>query len=135
MLTDFIEKRTDLKEQKQYIEKLRPVINNINDTFSELVETLQVNQDTEIKSEKQNLNDCLQRTLDGLAGEINKSHAIIETNFDEAPIIQFPPKYLTSIFHNLVSNSLKYKSPKRKPVIKIETKKVNENIILSVKDN
>lgn len=104
MLTNFIEKSSDIKEQKQYIEKLKPVINNLHETFSELVESLQIKQDTEIKSEKQVLTDCLRRTLDGLAGEINKSHAVIETNFDEAPIIEFPPKYLSSIFHNLVSN-------------------------------
>jgi len=135
MLTNFIEKSTDIKEQKQYIEKLKPVINNLNETFSELVESLQVKQDTEIKSEKQVLKDCLQRTLDGLAGEINKSHAVIETNFEEAPVIKFPSKYLASIFHNLVSNSLKYKSPQRDPVIKLQTKKVRGNIVLSVTDN
>ncbi|MEP7168578.1 MAG: HAMP domain-containing sensor histidine kinase, partial [Bacteroidota bacterium] len=135
MLTGFIEKTKDMDEQKQFIEKLRPVINNLNDTFSELVESLQVKQDTEIKSEKQSLKDCLQRILDGLAGEINKSHAVIETNFDEAPIVKFPPKYLSSIFHNLVSNSLKYKSPDRNPIIKLETRKVSGNIILSVSDN
>jgi signal transduction histidine kinase len=135
MLANFIEKSTDINEQKQFVEKLNPVINNLNDTFSELVESLQVKQDTEIKSEKQILKDCLQRTLDGLAGEINKSEAIIETNFDEAPAIEFPPKYLSSIFHNLVSNSLKYKSPQRKPVIKLETKKISGSIVLSVTDN
>jgi len=135
MLANFIEKSTDMNEQKQFVEKLNPVINNLNDTFSELVESLQVKQDTEIKSEKQILKDCLQRTLDGLAGEINKSKAVIETNFDDAPAIEFPPKYLSSIFHNLVSNSLKYKSPQRKPVIKLETKKISGNIVLSVSDN
>jgi signal transduction histidine kinase len=135
MLTNFIEKSTDIKEQKQYIEKLKPVINNLNETFSELVESLQVKQDTEIESEKQVLKDCLQRTLDGLAGEINKSHAVIETNFEEAPVIKFPSKYLASIFHNLVSNSLKYKSPQRNPVIKLQTKKVRGAIVLSVTDN
>jgi signal transduction histidine kinase len=135
MLANFIEESKNMNEQKEFVEKLKPVINNLNETFSELVESLQVKQDTEIKSEKQILKECLQRTLDGLAGEINKSEAVIETNFDEAPVVQFPPKYLSSIFHNLVSNSLKYKSPLRKPVIKLETRKISGKIILSVSDN
>lgn len=135
MLVDYIEKSKDEVEQKQVIEKLRPVINNLNETFDELVESLQIKQDLEIESEKILLEGSLQRILDGLKGEMNESQAVIETDFVDASEIHYPPKYLSSILHNLVSNALKYRSPDRKPIIKLKTKNNNGIIILSVKDN
>lgn len=136
MLIGFIEKSKGEAEQKQILEKLNQAINNMNETFDELVESLQVKQDLEIKSEKVVLEAYVKRTLDALEGEINESQAVIEINFDDAPMISYPPKYLSSILHNLVNNAIKYRSPNRKPIIKLETKKSNVNtIILSVKDN
>ena len=135
MLVSFIEETTDIEEQKLLIAKLNPVLENLHTTFNELVESIQIKQDLEIKSEKITLKDYLQRITDSLKMEINKSGAEIAYNFDEAPVIYCPPKYLLSIFHNLVSNALKYQSPERKPVIKLETKKVDNSIILSVHDN
>src|SRR5207248_2050352 len=89
----------------------------------------------EIKSEKNNLLQFVQRTIEGLKTEITNSGAIIEYDFEKAPVIYCPSKYLFSIFHNLLSNSLKYQSPKRKPVIKIETRKQHGKVILSITDN
>ena len=135
MLVDFIRESKDEAEQALLVSKLKPVLDNLHTTFNELVESIQIKQDLEILSEKNNLEQCLQRTIEGLKTEINKSGAEIEFNFVNAPVIYCPAKYLVSIFHNLVSNSLKYQSPKRPPVIKLETVKQNGKIILSVSDN
>ena len=135
MLVDFIEESTDDQEQEMLIAKLRPVLENLHTTFNELVESIQIKQDLEIKSEKISLDQCLQRTIDGLKTEISKSEAKIECDFSQAPVIYFPAKYLLSIFHNLVSNSLKYQSPDRPPLIRLVTTRQEDSIILSVKDN
>lgn len=135
MLVSFIEETADIDEQKLLIAKLNPVLDNLHTTFNELVESIQIKQDLEIKSEKNHLDDFLQRTIDGLKMEINKSEASITADFKEAPVIFCPPKYLLSIFHNLVSNALKYQSPNRKPAIEVTTTKKEETVIFSVKDN
>jgi PAS domain S-box-containing protein len=135
MLVKFIEESEDEAEQRMLIAKINPVIENLNTTFNELVESIQIKQDLEIKSEKIKLKDCLQRTLEVLDLEIQKSNAVIEADFEEVPVIYYPIKYLFSIFHNLVSNALKYQSPKRKPLIQIVAKKVDDTVVLSVKDN
>lgn len=135
MLTDFIESTDDPAEQKMLISKLRPVIDNLHATFNELVESIQIRQDLEIKREDVCLDDCLQRTIDGLQTEINKLGAKIETDFTQADVINYPPQYLNSIVHNLVSNSLKYHHPGRPPLISIKTRKEGEKVILSVQDN
>jgi len=135
MLVQFIEETNNAAEQKVLISKLNPVIDNLNTTFNELVESIQIKQDLEIKSENIYLKDCLKRTLEGFQSEIDQSDAIIETDFIEAPSIYFPSKYMYSIFNNLISNSLKYQSPKRKLLLKLKSKKSEDGILLSINDN
>jgi PAS domain S-box-containing protein len=135
MLVEFIEGSDDVEEIKLLTSKLKPVIDSLNTTFNELVESIQVRQDMEVATEPIVLQDYLQRTLDGLEMEINKSEAEIIVNFDDAPVINYPPKYLNSIFHNLVSNALKYRSPDRKPRIELSTRKNPHSVLLMVRDN
>ncbi|WP_316839105.1 PAS domain S-box protein [Pedobacter gandavensis] len=135
MLVEFIEDTNNPEEQKTLISKLKPVIENLHTTFNELVESIQIKQDLEIKSEDILLTDCIRRTFEGLQSEINKSEAIIETDFEDAPSVYFPAKYLYSIFHNLFSNCLKYQSPKRKLVIQLQSKKTDGKVLLSFTDN
>jgi len=135
MLVEFIEESTDAEEQKLLVSKLNPVIESLNTTFNELVESIQIKQDLEIQSEKIKLKECLQRTLDGLEMEINKSKAKISIDFEEVPVIRYPPKYLSSIFHNLISNALKYHSPDRELRISVKAEKIQDRVILTVKDN
>lgn len=135
ILVDYLTKSTDPAAQELFKEKLSVSTNTLNEIFNELIESLQVKQDNQLKSEKSSVKDFILKTLDGLQGEINKSEAIIEVDTEEAPVVYFPPKYLMSILHNLISNSLKYQSQDRKPVIKIKTEKNANKIILSVSDN
>ncbi len=135
MLVEFINECDDFEEVKMLTSKLTPVIDSLNTTFNELVESIQVRQDMEVATEPIVLRDYLQRTLEGLKMEISKTEAEIIVNFDDAPVITYPPKYLNSIFHNLVSNALKYRSPDRKPRIELTTRKNRDSVLLMVRDN
>lgn len=135
MLVDFIEASADAAEQKLLIGKLRPVIDNLHATFNELVESIQVRQDLEIQREPVCLETCMKRTVDGLQTEINRLNAQIETDFSAVSVIEYPPQYLNSIIHNLVSNSLKYHHPGRRPLISVRTEKAGDKVVLSVSDN
>ncbi len=135
MLVDYIEESKDENERREVFEKIKPVINHLNEVFSELVESVQVRQDTEIKLDRINLGDTLKKVLIGFESQIKSYEADIQIDFLEAPEIDYPQKYIDSIFTNLLSNSLKYRSLERKPVIKIKTQKVKEGILLTISDN
>ncbi|WP_333600189.1 PAS domain-containing sensor histidine kinase [Flavobacterium sp.] len=135
MLVEMIAEDSDEEEKRGLVEKLNIASQNLNEVFNELVESIQISQDTEIPSKKLALETYLQKTISGLQGQINKTKATIEVHFDLAPHVHYPPKYLYSILHNLVSNSLKYHSPNREPIIKITSKKTANSIILAVSDN
>ncbi len=135
MLIDFMEESTNQEEKDEILEKFRPVINTLNENFGELIESLQVKNDVSIKSEKLNVKDCVGKIIEGMQVEIDKYEAHIEMDFNNAPDITFPQKYFKSILYNLLSNSLKYKSPERKPLIKIKTEKSKNIVVLSFTDN
>lgn len=135
ILIEFITASENESERKIFIEKLSIATNNLNEIFDQLVESLQIKEDTEIKSENLIFQDYLQKILDGLQGQINKSQAIFEIDFSGSPNVHYPSKYLTSLLQNLISNSLKYQSLQRKPIIKIKTERTANSVILSVSDN
>lgn len=135
MLVDMITEISDAEEKSILIEKLNITSQNLSDIFNELVESIQIRQDTEIPSKKLQFESYLQKTIDGLQGQINKTAAVIESDFSSGPSIDYPPKYLYSILYNLVSNAIKYHSPDRVPHIKIATRKLPGSVLLSVTDN
>ena len=136
MLVDYIEQSSNEAEQREVLAKIKPVVNHLMDVFNELVESIQIKQDIEIESDLVILKDCVEKILIGFETQIKEYDADIQLNFDETDVIYFPQKYIDSIITNLISNALKYKSPNRKPIIIIRTKKeVNNSILLSVTDN
>jgi PAS domain S-box-containing protein len=135
MLADYIEQAEDPKEQIEVLGKIKPVVNHLMEVFNELVESLQVKQDTEIKFDKLNLKTCLEKVLIGFEGQIKESDANIEMGDVDQIHVYCPRKYMESILANLISNALKYKSPKRKPKITIKTETLEDSIVISIKDN
>src|SRR5690606_12139833 len=68
--------------------------------------------------------------------EIKGSEAEIVPDFSKAPSINFSKKNLKSILQNLISNSVKFRSPYRKPKVMVDTEKTEDGyIVLRVRDN
>ncbi len=135
MLVTFIESCEDYEEQKELISKLSPVIDNLHGSFNELVESIQIKQDLEIQSDTINLNELLDKITSGFSIEMNKYNIQILTQFEQIETINFPSKYLNSILSNLISNSIKYRSPERQPCIILTTLKKGKKTILKISDN
>ena len=75
------------------------------------------------------------KITDTLEREINQTQAIISTDFSQVPSIRTVKPYLESILYNLISNAIKYRDPKRTPVIHVSTDKTDNEICLTVSDN
>ncbi len=135
MLVDILTQSQDEEERKEMFGHMKSVTGNLNEIFNELVESLQVRQDTGILKEQVNLKDSLEKILLAFKPEIIINNAHIEMNFTDAECVHSHTKYIDSIFTNFISNSLKYKSPERPLEIKVRTEKINDNVILSVSDN
>jgi PAS domain S-box-containing protein len=135
LLADMIEESKATEEKLLYITKLRTVTHSLQETFEELVEATQVRMDYEVKQSSINLEECVERIVNTLQGDIIESKAVIRHDFSEVPTIVYPKKYIDSILFNLLSNAIKYRSTERPCKIEVKTYIHQQTICLSVKDN
>jgi signal transduction histidine kinase len=85
--------------------------------------------------EKLKIAEALQDTLQALTQFIEESDATIEADFSEAPTLVFVPVLFQSILQNLITNSIKYRSPERAPVIRISSHNEANYVLLRFQDN
>lgn len=134
-LLHFIKIAENEEESKLLIDKLDKVVIHINDTLNELIDALKVQEDTDIAHHELSFENVFNETIEVLAGQIMSSEAEITRNFSKVESIYYPKSYLDSIFLNLMSNAIKYRSPKRKPKVHFETYIDKGVIVLTVSDN
>ncbi len=135
LLTSMIKESDSFEDQRALIDKLAKPVHILNETFNELVESLQIRQDVNIKKEKLRFDECFQKTMESLNVDVIYPDITIDANFEKAPEISYPKKYLMSIMHNLLSNAIRYRSPKRKLKVELESYLKNGEVHMKVRDN
>lgn len=134
-LISLLNDNSNMDEYKLIFDKLKKVSVHLNETLKDLTEVLQIKKDKHIERQTLSFEDIYLKVKDSLAGEIIASKTTLETDFSNAPRIEYPKPYMESIFHNLISNALKYRAKDRAPVIVVKTGIQNGKIFLSVEDN
>lgn len=110
-------------------------VNRLDRTIQSLIEIIDLqNQDHHVIKELA-FETLFSETIDEYEQFIKESGAKIETDFSAAPRIAYIEGHLHSLFHNLLSNSLKYKDEKRKLKVRVATKMTTRKIILTFSDN
>lgn len=130
-----IEENSTVDEYKMIFDMLKKVAQNLNESLNQLMEVLHIKKNKLIDKEVLTFQKIYSKTLESLQGEILKSSAIIKADFSEVEQVEYSQIYLESIFHNLISNALKYRDKIRIPEITIKTEKINGNVFLHVSDN
>lgn len=130
-----IEENSSVDEYKMIFEMLKKVAQNLNDSLNQLMEVLHIKKNKIIDKEFLTFQEIYTKISESLQGEILKSKAIIRTDFSEIEQIEYSKIYLESIFHNLISNALKYRDLVRIPEITIKTEKKSNFIFLHITDN
>lgn len=80
------------------------------------------------------LPQLLERIKKTLEKDIEENQATVEVDLAVSVLYGVAP-YVESIFYNLISNAIKYRSPNTPPVIRIKTSKVNDHTVVTVADN
>lgn len=115
--------------------KIHDVVNQLDTTLSDLIEIVSIKSGQKAASENLNFQLELIEAMRILQNQINISGAKITSDFQSAPTVYFPRRYLESIFINLISNSIAYQKPEKGPDIYIKTTATNGFIILEISDN
>ncbi|NJL15629.1 MAG: PAS domain S-box protein [Microscillaceae bacterium] len=125
----------DEAEKQLLFSKFEIVIGHLTETLNELIETLKIQEDTEIKRDTIVFEELFSKIRETFAGTLLETKAEVSTDFSGLPQISYPKTYLESIFLNLFSNALKYRSPDRILLIEIKTHKAAGKEILRIRDN
>ncbi len=108
---------------------------SLNETVLHLNEVVQVKVDALDKMKPVNLLKVIKDVEKNLSLLLQKKNAACHIEVPENLVIKAIPAYVDSILLNLLTNSIKYSSPERKPVIRIISEHIDEKIVLTFSDN
>ena len=135
-LKDFYKESIDLEDKGMLFSKVEIVISHLNETLSELIESVKIQGNKGIKHDPIIFDSIFHKTLEILDNQILDSKAVVTSNFSEFPNIKYPKLYMESIMLNLLSNSIRYSSPDRIAKIHFSTEINNNNDVMFIaKDN
>ncbi|MEO9893327.1 PAS domain S-box protein [Aurantibacter sp.] len=134
-LIEFYKTSATEEERGILFDKIEIVINHLTDTLNTLIQALKTKSETTVEIETLEFSEFLNKTKEILTGQILDTEAKITGDFKKYPNINYNRVYLESIFLNLLSNSIKYKSDVRKPEISVQSVVEDGLLKLKFKDN
>jgi PAS domain S-box-containing protein len=121
--------------ETQMKEYLVTSVKKLDDVIKDLNHILQIKSNVSEEKETVHFSELLadiQLSIDSL---VRKEGVQFITDFKEVDEMITLKSYLYSIFFNLISNSIKYRSPQTAPIIEITSRKSPTGIELVFKDN
>lgn len=134
-LLEMIKETDSVDEKLEYFEYLQDVSSGLSETIVHLNEIVAVKTNINASTQSLNLRECIDKTIQILQGDIQSKNAIIQNAVPAGLDMTYNPAYLESILLNLISNGLKYAHKERRPLIKVETIVLGEQVILQISDN
>lgn len=134
-MVDLFKDTVHSHEREEIFEHIHSISENLNTTVKHLEEIVKIQ--TEIGKDKKEVEfEPLFKSIVGaLANNIDDLDARVEYDFSRLPAVSYIPAYLESILQNLLTNSLKYYQPHRRPVIKCTTYENGPHAYLTFEDN
>lgn len=128
-------KKEELSSENQVLtDKMQYTVDSLRQTILD-IENL-------IKTDRLGSGDAEELDLEGLIEAVLKENevALSESNAEvhrdiQCKTVYYPRTAMKSVLQNLISNAIKYRSPDRQCVIRIETERKGERIILRIADN
>jgi len=132
----------DLYNQDPSAENAQFVLDSIGglardllDTLDTLNEVLNVKRRPDVVMQPVSLPLVFEGVRETFSRRIEIEQAVVETSFANCPTVPAFAPYLESIFRNLLSNALRFRSPDRAPHIRIESEQFKSHFILRFADN
>lgn len=136
-LTHLLEISPDSKKSEwlTIISKIKEEGDSLDAVIKDLNAILDLRKEAEKNQEWIDLTEKLSQTKRILKNSIEISKAEIQFDNSAFNKIKSNPTYIDSIFYNLISNAIKYRSEKRKLKIEITTKIEDDKKIINFTDN
>jgi signal transduction histidine kinase len=134
-MVNLFEESDSEDERTEVFAHIKSISASLTTTIEHLNEIVKIH--TEIDQEKQVLEfeEVFKTVMGALQNNIESTNAKIEYDFNRCPAISYIPAYLESILQNLLTNSLKYRHPDRRPEIFVRTVKDHSHVYMTFEDN
>ncbi|WP_299757982.1 hybrid sensor histidine kinase/response regulator [uncultured Pontibacter sp.] len=130
------EKGLEQQEVMPIMAMINNAVSRFKNTLMDLTEVAKLKyEEGAVETERVDFEEVLEDVKANIKDLIEKYDAKLKADFSGAPGIVFSKKNLRSILYNLVSNSVKYSSPDRKPEVTITTSVAGNYTVLTVSDN
>ncbi len=135
MLSGFLAREKKEEERKNLVAMIQEASESLNETVMHLNEVVQVKAHALEKMKAVNLYNRLKSVEKNISILLKEKEATCILNVPKKQIIKAIPAYLDSILLNLFTNSLKYSSPDRPPIIEITSEEKDDKVIVTFTDN
>ncbi|PWJ42056.1 sensor histidine kinase [Sediminitomix flava] len=121
---------------KSFVDKLLSSTKELDLLLKGLIEILSFRQNSNLEKKTLDLNYIIQTITSSLSTAINENNAVIEVDLaEDARSLRSIKSYIESIVYHLITNALKFRKKYLSPVIHIRSSKVENGILLEIKDN
>jgi signal transduction histidine kinase len=122
------------EERVDIIKLFEKSTSSLDTIIKDLGKIIDIRHDNFTALEKVYLQTEVDLITQSLNAFINSNEVSIKTDFEWPELVSIKA-YVNSILFNLISNAIQYRSPLRKPFIKISSRLNGEYIVLEVTDN
>ncbi|MFN3639463.1 MAG: PAS domain S-box protein, partial [Flavobacterium sp.] len=122
-------------EQKELLYGLSSSVHTLDTTIKDINSILQLKKEISEKKEVLYFSKIVNDIIVDIENSIFKHQVEFITDFSEVDEYFALKAYMHSVFYNLINNSIKYRKFDMTPIIEIKSKKENNKVILTFKDN
>ncbi len=122
-------------ELKEIIAGFTKSTHLLNETINDLVKVVIIKDNPSIQKEKVLIKEIFENVFNQLSFLIGLHKPILKIDLEEVTILNINKSYLESIFLNLLTNAIKYRSENKQLRVSISSKIVDDHLVLTFKDN
>jgi len=134
-MVDLFKETAQKSERDEIFEHIYSISENLNSTVKHLEEIVKIQAEIGKDKKVVEFEPLFKSIVGALANNIDDLDAKVEYDFTRLPAVNYIPAYLESILQNLLTNSLKYYQPHRRPIIKCTTYENGKHAYLVFEDN
>lgn len=123
------------EENKSLLQSFEKSTKQLNDSINDLLQILVLKEKKVAEPTFISFLDTFNKTLLSFSVILNELNVQFIVDFSGASSVLFNKEYLESIFTNLISNAIKYKSPNRPLIIEINSRIELNHVVMQFKDN
>jgi len=135
MLLDYIKIEDNEDTRREMFGMLNDAASNLQDTITHLNEVVAINTSLHDNLKTLNLRNAVNSAIGNITALLAEVDATCINNVDKDTEVEAFPAYLDSVLLNVLTNAIKYRSEERALVIEITAYRLDDFVVLSIKDN